>query len=125
MTNKGVTNSGVIILEENGELISDESNFNIVENAVGSKPTNFGNPSDPSRARDTVLEILSVYKENPIIKRIKEQSVFTPCKFSLNHATREQVKTLIKDLDTGKSVGHDKIPAKYVKMADILGRTTD
>ena len=87
LTNKRVMKSGEIILEENGELISDESNLvdifndfyiNIVETAVGNKPINHGNPSNPSRDRKTVLEILSVYKENPIIKRIKEKSVFTP-----------------------------------------------
>ena len=58
MTNKGVMSSGVIILEENGELISDESKLvdifndfyvNIVDSAVGSKPTNFGNTSDSSQ----------------------------------------------------------------------------
>ena len=87
MTNKGEMNSGAIILEENGELISDESKLvdifndfyvNIVETAIGNKTAKLGNPSDPSRDRETVLKILSVYKENPIIKRIKEKSVFTP-----------------------------------------------
>ena len=39
-----------------------------METAVGNKPTNPGNPSDPSRDHKTVIEILSVYKENPIIK---------------------------------------------------------
>ena len=130
MTNKGVMSSGVIILKENGELISDEPKLvdifndfyiNIVESAVGTKPKNLGNPSDPSRDQDTVLNIISNYKDNPIIQKIKEQGVFTSCKFSLKHATREDINALIKELDTGKSIGYDKIPAKYVKMtADIL-----
>ena len=47
--------------------------------------------------------------------------MFIPCKFSLERATCETVNTLIKELDTGKSVGFDKIPVKYVKIAaDIL-----
>ena len=70
MTNKGVMSSGVIILEENGELISDESKLvdifndfyvNIVESAVGSKPTNLGNPSDSSKDRETVLKIIEYF----------------------------------------------------------------
>ena len=84
MTNKGVMSNGVIILEENGELISEESklldifnNFyiNIVESAVGTKPKNLGNPTDSSKDRETVLEIISKYKENPIIQRIKDQGL--------------------------------------------------
>ena len=66
-------NSGVIILEGNGELITNESKLvdifndfyiNIMETVVGSQPTNLANPSDPSRDRDSFHEILSVNKEN-------------------------------------------------------------
>ena len=70
---------------------------------------------------ETVKLFLKSFLYTKRILSLKDQRVCTPCKFSLNHATREQVNTLIKDLDTGISVGHDKIPAKYVKMvADIL-----
>ena len=49
--------------------------------------------------------------------------MFTPCKFPLKHAIREELNTLINELDTGKSVGYDKIPARYVKIAtDILDK---
>ena len=57
MTNKGVMSSGTIIIEEDGELISNEKDLvnifndhyiNIVESTIGKKPQQLGNPSDPA-----------------------------------------------------------------------------
>ena len=83
LTNKGVISSDVIILEENGELISDESKLveifnnhyiNIVETTMGVPPTSLGNPSDPSKDNDTVKEILENFKNHPCIIKIRNNT---------------------------------------------------
>jgi len=83
MTNKGVLSSSAIIIEENNKLISDEEvlvdifndhYINIVENTLGKKPKCLGEPNDPGKDRETVKLIIEKYKDNPIIKKIKENS---------------------------------------------------
>jgi len=87
MTNKGVLSSNAIIIEENNKLVSDEKELveifndhyiNIVENTLGKKPTSLGNPSDPTMDTETVLLIIDKYKDNPIIKKIKENALDQP-----------------------------------------------
>ena len=64
LTNKGIISSDVIILEENGEQISDESKLveifndhyiNIVETTMGHPSVSLGGPSDPNKDRDTLV----------------------------------------------------------------------
>ena len=125
MTNKGVMSSGTIIIEENGVLVSDEKELvnifndhyiNIVENTIGRKPVQLGDPLDPSCDEGTVQKIIEEYKNNPLIIKIKENfnSLNT---FSLKPITKIKVREIIKDLDVGKSIGSDNIPAKFIKIA--------
>ena len=81
LTSKNVISSDVIILEENGELISDEATLveifnnhyiNIVETTTGSPPTSLGDSSDPNRDSETVHEIIENFSNNPIIVKIRE-----------------------------------------------------
>ena len=39
---------------------------------MGKKPTSLGNPNDETKNRDTVLLIIEKYKDNPIIRKIRE-----------------------------------------------------
>ena len=130
LTNKGFLGSDAIILEENGEIISDESKLvdifnnhyiNIVESTTGTPPTLLGDPSDPNRDFDTVKEIVEKYIDHPIIVKIREHKPCTIGSFSLPLATKEEISKIMKDIDISKSCGPDKIPPKFIKIsADIL-----
>jgi len=66
-----------------------------------------------------VLLIIEKYKDNPITKKIKENA--NDITFSFPEITRPEITKIIKELDTGKSIGHDQIPAFFIKIAsDIL-----
>ena len=129
LTNKGVISSDTIILEENGDLISDESKLaeifnnhyiNIVETTMGTPPNSLGNPLDPTSDSSTVREIIAKFQNNPSIIKIREKFTI-PEKFSLPLATKEEINIIMKKIDVSKSCGPDKIPPKIVKLsADIL-----
>ena len=134
LTSKNVISSDVIILEENGELISDEATLveifnnhyiNIVETTTGSPPTSLGDSSDPNRDSDTVREIIENFSNNPIIVKIRENKPQTTLdQFSLPIATKDEINKIMKNIDVSKSCGPDKIPPKIIKMsADILDTT--
>ena len=132
LTNKGIIGSDVIILEENGELISDESKLveifnnhyiNIVESTMGKPPVSLGDPSDPERDSDTVRDIITKFADHPSIRKIRENNAepafSTP--FSLPQSTKEEINKILKEIDISKSCGPDKIPPKFVKMsANVL-----
>ena len=133
LTNKGVISSDVIILEENGKLISDESELveifnnhyiNIVESTTGSPPFSLGSPSDPNEDENTVREIITSYSNNPIILKIKENRLLNLDAFSLPFATKGEINKIMKKINPAKSCGPDKIPPKIVKIsADVLDKT--
>ena len=134
LTNKGIISSDAIILEENGELVSDESRLveifndhyiNIVESTMGAPPVSLGNPSDPNLDSETVKVILDRFRDNPIISKIRSAKNDTTTEsFSLPNATKEEINFIMKKIDPSKSCGPDKIPPKIVKMcADILDGT--
>ena len=128
LTNKGVISSDVIILEENGKLISDESQLveffnnhyiNIVESTMGTPPTSLGDSSDPNMDADTVRKIIENFTDNPIIIKIRENN---PCveRFSLPIATKEEINKIMKNIDVSKSCGPDKIPLKLLRCLRIF-----
>ena len=119
LTNKGVISSDAIILEENGELISDDSrlveNFNdhyinIVESTMGAHPVALGNPSDPNLDSETVKAILDRSCDNPIISKIRSNKNDTTTElFSLPHATEEEINFIMKKLTPLSPV----VPTKF------------
>ena len=133
LTNKGIISSDTIILEENGEQISDESKLvdifnnhyiNIVQSTTGNPPSALGDPSDPTKDRDTVKVIIDKFADHPIILKIRENKLLPNETFSLPAATKEEINKIMKNIDTTKSCGPDKIPPKFVKMsANILDAT--
>ena len=131
LTNKGIICSDVIILEEDGQLISDESKLveifnkhyiNIVETTMGAPPTTLGNPYDSNQDEITVREIIDKFADHPIIMKIRENKLALGLgSFTLPTATREEVNKIMSKLDTTKACGPDKIPPKIVKIsANIL-----
>ena len=118
MTNKGIFATNLITLEEDGELISDEKDLaeifnnhyvNIVENTVGAKPSPMGNPEDAMADESTVKSIIEHYKSNPIILKIKENSLNET--FTFPKISRKEINSIIKELNTGKATGIDNISA--------------
>ena len=79
------------------------------------KPNSLGNPSDANQDHNTVLLILEKYKDHPIIQKIREN--FNNLTFSFPEISRSDITNIIKGLDTSKSIGHDQIPAFFVKIA--------
>ena len=131
LTNKGIISSDVIVLEENGEQISDESKLveifndhyiNIVEKTMGHPPVSLGDPSDPCKDGETVKLIIDKFCDHPIIAKIRENYPEMDS-FSLPLATKEEINKILRNIDTSKSCGPDKIPPKIVNMsADILDK---
>ena len=112
LTNKGFMSSNTIILEEEGNLISDEKELveifnnhyvNIVENATGVKPSAMGDPSNPDKDEETVRNILEAYKDNPIIIKIKEECEGKGLNFKLPQATKKEIHSIIMKLNAKKS----------------------
>jgi len=90
-----------------------------VENTVGAKPSPMGNPEDAMADESTVKSIIEHYKSNPIILKIKENSLNET--FTFPKISRKEINIIIKELNTGKATGIDNIPAYFVKIAaDIL-----
>ena len=124
LTNKGIISSNVIILEENGKMISDEPTLvetfnsyyiNILESTTGNPPMSLGDPSNPSLDKNTVLNIIELYKDHPIIVRIHENISQVKPNFSFPLATVEEVTNIVKNINIHKGMGNDKIPPKLVK----------
>ena len=130
LTNKGKISSNTIILEEDGKLVSNEEELveifnnhyiNIVETTMGKPPISIGNPNDPNYDRNTVLDIIEKYKENPIILKINANLIDSKQSFSLPLASRKEINKIIKNLNITRATGPDTIPLKLVKLsADIL-----
>ena len=130
LTNKGGTSGDVIILEENGKLISNEKEIveifndhyiNIVETTTGHTPLSIGNPLDPQCDAATVKEIIVKFASHPCIMKIKDHFEAQNFSFSIPLATKDEVNKIIKSIDISKATGPDKIPPKLVQIsADII-----
>ena len=130
LTNKGIISANSIALEENGTLVNDEkilveifNNYyvNIVEHTTGVAPLVLGDPSNPEMDNSSVRTIIDVYKNHPIILKIKDKLPENHATFSLPLAKKEEINSIMKQLDVKKSTGNDTIPHRLVKeYADIL-----
>ena len=78
-----------------------------------------------SKDNETVKLIIENFKNHPSIIKIRENFPGTTLgTFSLPLATKEEINKILKDIDTTKSCGPDKIPPKIAKMsANILDKT--
>ena len=74
LTNNGCISNDFIGIENEGDLISNESELvelfnehyiNIVEKSCGKKPLSQGNSSDVPQDEMTIREIISVYSNHP------------------------------------------------------------
>ena len=107
LTNKGIYDSGTIILKENGALIKEEKKLvelfnehyiNIVESTTGTAPTNLGNPMDPIEDGHTVDLIIEKFRDNPIIVKIKQNVTAQTnlASFSFPQATKDEINCILK-----------------------------
>ena len=92
---------------------------------MGTPLISLGNPLDPHKDNDTIKDIIEHFKNHPSIIKIRQNlSCTTLGPISLPLATKEEINKILKDIDTTKSCGPDKIPPKIAKIsADILDTT--
>ena len=118
-----------IVLNENGELMLKNKEIgDTFNNHFGSIVDNlnlqhwnesFDMPSLGVRSKD-LNYIINKYRNHPSIKTIKENFPNVK-KFTLQLVSTDDVKKVIKDLKTNKSVGGE-IPTQILKESDFFFR---
>ena len=120
---------------ENNEIITDENELteilnehyvNIVENSSGKKPHNVVEDYLKEHKKtincplDKIKIIKKEFQSHPSIVAVKSH-VKTFEMFSFREVTPEEVKIILKKINTKKSTGEDKIPPKLINCAaDII-----
>ena len=133
LTNKGNLENPEIMLQNKGNLVSDESvlvktfnehYINIVGKSCGKKPTNISQEYGDMSDTDAIHLICKNFENHQSIKEIRRNLIESaPPTQSKNQAfvSSEHVKKLLKNKDQKKYTGIDKIPPKLVQLsADIL-----
>ena len=124
LTNNGCISNDFIGIENEDNLICNgqelvelfKEHLNIVEKSSGKKPQSLGNSSDASQDTMTVKEIISVYSNDPSIRKIKNLRVAENT-FDLPYASTSDINKIIKSLNVNKAKGSDGISAKLVNAS--------
>ena len=126
LTNKGSNTNDSIVIEQNNKLITDDRQLtelfnshyiNIVEKSSGNKPSSIGFPENSLNDELTVSKIIDKYKDHPSIKAISRNFLNNNQSFYLPEATVPEINKIIKNLNTKKANGPDKIPLKVIKLS--------
>ncbi len=114
MTNKGKTNTN-IMLRENGEVLTDNQRVcDVFNNYYVNIADGIGENTDIS-VMDLPM-IIAKYDDHPSVRRIKEQMVNNVEVLDIQSVSEKSVNTLLKQLDVKKSTGFDNIPAKLLRI---------
>ena len=125
LVSKGLLNSSEFMLRKEKKIITytkeivqvlNDHYINIVERSYGEKPTIVGKQSLLTDDMKIVDHIVRHYEGHPSVGHIKK-NVKTPqnSTCSLLAISGQEVKQILKELSTEKSVWVDKIPPKLVK----------
>ena len=130
LTSKGFLHNDNISIDINGNIVEDEQKLtkefnsyyiNAAKITSGKPPVklenNFGYINDSL----IIKRIIKKYKNHPSIKAIQ---VTFPVKkqFKIEEAKFEQVNKILRNINSRKATGPNKIPPKIVKMpANIIG----
>ena len=95
--------------------------INIVEISSGVVPTSIENQSKAGTKRDEIIDkIINKYKAHKSIIQINNM-VHVANPFSFKETTEAEVFSLLKSVDSKKSVGVDQIPPRIIRdYAEVL-----
>ena len=131
LTNKGFIDGNEITIVDGDEIISEEKELvkifnehyiNIVEKTCGLKPKILNQDIKTLTSSEKIENIKEQYESHPSIIEIKNNLTYYPKDNNISFLTTpSEVKKLLKNLDTKKATGVDKIPPKLAKLsADAL-----
>ena len=132
LTNKGTLKDCDITIVDGKKIISDDFELaktfnnhyiNTVEINSGFKPLKITNQSKDDLS--VIDEIIRTYQDHPSVKQIKNvittSNTPKPIYFSFEPTNPVKVQKRLKNIDTKKATGFDKIPPKLVKLsAEVL-----
>ena len=105
------------IVTEAKELVRifNDHYINIVERSCGTKPTNAAKEQETEDNKKAVEVICKSFPDHESIKAIKENNIgknFTAGNSNLPKVSACHVEQLLRNIDSKKSTGIDKIPPK-------------
>ena len=128
LTNKGTLTDCDITIVDGKKIISDDFELaktfnnhyiNTIEINSGFKPLKITNQS-----KDDLLvinEIIHTYQDHPSVKQVKNvittSNTPKPIYFRFELTNPVEVQKRLKNIDTKKATGFDKIPSKLVKLS--------
>ena len=136
LTNKGTLTDCDIAIVDGKKIISDDFELaktfnnhyiNTVEINSGFKPLKITNQSKDDLS--VIDEIIRTYQDHPSVKQIKNvittSNTPKPTYFSFEPTNLAEVQKRLKNNDTKKATGYDKIPPKLVRLsAEVLSTST-
>ena len=129
LASKGFLQNDNISIDINGNIVEDEQKLtkefdscyiNIAKTSSGKAPMKLENNLDYINDSLITKRIIEKYKNHPSIKAI--QDTFPVKKeFKIEEAKVEQINKILRNINSRKATGLDKIPLKIVKiLADIV-----
>ena len=125
LASKGFLQNDNISIDINGNIIEDEQKLtkefnsyyiNIAKTTSGKPPMKLENDLDYINDSLITKPITKKYKNHPSIKAI--QDTFPVKKeFKIEEAKVEQINKILRNINSRKATGPDKIPPKIVKMS--------
>ena len=107
----GVTDNNIINLDVNDSIIQDQTNVaNCLVDYFATVANDIGDPHLLSLTEEELKDHKSVQNTRKAVKTNGMQFKF--CNFNVNEVTRA-----LKTLNPYKSIGHDKIPPRVLKLA--------
>ena len=125
LTNKGFLENAEIMLnekEKKKELVRIFNNhsINIVERSCGTNPTNIAKEQEIEDNKKAVEVICKSFANLQSIKAIKENNIAKNLTVGNSHLPKVSacdVEQLLRNIDSKKSTGTDKIPTKLIKLS--------
>ena len=124
LTSKGFLHNDNISIDLNGNIVEDEQNLtkefnsyyiNIAKTISGKPPTTLENNLDYINNSLITKRIIEKYNNHTSIKAI-EDTFPVKKEFKIEEAKVEQVNKILRNINSRKATGPDKIPPKIVKM---------
>jgi hypothetical protein len=119
LTNKGSKNTENIMLKHDNKLVTKPSEVSqllndFYVNIAADIGDNIDLNQNTESNQEFVVQCANHFKDHPSVKNISEK--MNKCNFTFRHTTPDEVAKVIKSLDSTKATGHDKIPAKLVRL---------